>query len=141
LELDADKAGQAEVELHQLQQYGFPKKGMDLCFDPEGKWRSTTYRRFIWERFFAPSFPALAVVAGVLLKQHATSCSTERSWSVARNVFRPNRSRLDLLRGEKVMFIANAWGRENGGTQQQQEDEVPWWVGVEEDSESEDVSS
>jgi len=51
------------------------------------------------------SFPLIAKQAVVLLSAHATSCASERNWSLWGNIYVKARNRLSLDRAEKLVFI------------------------------------
>jgi hypothetical protein len=51
-------------------------------------------------------YPQLARIASRLLLLHATSCSTERLWSLLRWVYRDNRSRLGFEKARKMALLA-----------------------------------
>jgi hypothetical protein len=63
-------------------------------------------RAEFWDEAVAKyHFPLVSSVAIPLMVMHASSCAAERNWSIFGNVFGEKRSRLDVQRGEKIVFI------------------------------------
>jgi hypothetical protein len=63
-------------------------------------------RAQFWDEEVAKThFPLVSSVAIPLMVMHASSCAAERNWSIFGNVFGEKRSRLDVERGEKIVFI------------------------------------
>lgn len=52
------------------------------------------------------TYPLLAKAADRLLRMHATSCSSERLWSIMRWTYRKNRTRLDIEKAKKMVAIS-----------------------------------
>jgi len=69
-----------------------------------------TYRRAVWlsRGQLGKDYSALAGLALRVLSLHATSCAPERNWSLWGQLYRKNRSRLGLLRAEKLVFVSSA---------------------------------
>jgi hypothetical protein len=63
-------------------------------------------RAQFWDEAVAKNqFHLVSSVAIPLMVMHASSCGAERNWSIFGNVFGEKRSRLDVERGEKIVFI------------------------------------
>ena len=58
--------------------------------------KSSSIRRSVWSSSMTKKFPILSKIADRLLSMHATSCGSERNWSVWRFTCRDNRRRLAL---------------------------------------------
>ncbi|DBB07197.1 TPA: hypothetical protein ACH3X1_011764 [Trebouxia sp. C0004] len=69
-----------------------------------------TYRRAVWlpRGQLGKDYSTLAGLVLRLLSLHATSCAPERNWSLWGQLYRKNRSRLGLLRAEKLVFVSSA---------------------------------
>jgi hypothetical protein len=83
---------------------------------------SASRRALVWESYGAPRFPLLAKVAKRTLAMHATSCASERNWSLWGSVYTKARNQLAIERAAKLIYI-----RENCGaavTPADDEDEV-----------------
>ena len=69
------------------------------------KMAAMTFRRKFWIKKLAGTYPALAFVANRLLRMHASTCASERNWSLWGNLFTKARNRLGLERAEKLIYI------------------------------------
>ncbi|EFJ40370.1 hypothetical protein VOLCADRAFT_108178 [Volvox carteri f. nagariensis] len=58
-----------------------------------------------WTVHMADSYPALAFVANRVLRMHATTCASERNWSLWGNLFHKAHNRLGQMRAMKLIFI------------------------------------
>lgn len=58
-----------------------------------------------WAEALVATFPVIARLAVPLLGAHATSCASERNWSLWGNIFVKARNRLSITRAEKLVFI------------------------------------
>jgi hypothetical protein len=67
-----------------------------------------------WLKVSSPQQPVLAQVAAVYLSMHRTSCASERNLSVFGRLYVKFRSRLQLKRGEKIVYLAVNDGIQNG---------------------------
>ncbi|DBA73972.1 TPA: hypothetical protein ACH3X1_010801 [Trebouxia sp. C0004] len=71
-----------------------------------------------WKRYFEvllerkkaadKDYSTLAGLVLRLLSLHTTSCAPERNWSLWGQLYCKNRSRLGLLRAEKLVFVSSA---------------------------------
>lgn len=61
-------------------------------------------RRLVWTSSMRQAYPLLTDIAARLLSLHATSCASERNWSLWRFVSRDNRTRLQLSRVRFLSF-------------------------------------
>ena len=59
----------------------------------------------MWGDTMAVDYPIIAKSAAALLSAHATSCASERNWSLWGNIYTKARSRLSLARAEKLVYI------------------------------------
>jgi hypothetical protein len=59
----------------------------------------------IWKRFGTKGFASLAKVVQRLLACHATSCATERNWSLWGSVYSASRNVLGIQCGKKLITI------------------------------------
>jgi hypothetical protein len=59
----------------------------------------------IWKRFGTKEFASLTKVVQRLLVCHATSCATERNWSLWGRVYTASRNALGIERGKKLITI------------------------------------
>jgi hypothetical protein len=66
---------------------------------------SVEERRNFWATYMAKAYPLLTWAALKLLSMHVTTCSAERNWSQWGLVYTKVRNRLQLSRGEKIVFI------------------------------------
>lgn len=71
---------------------------------------------------------ALAAVADRVLSQHATVCAVDRVWSELGNMFPPNRSRLAVAKGNKMMLVRNSYRMQHGITNSDKEMETAFWI-------------
>lgn len=62
-------------------------------------------RRSFWAVAGCREYPQLAQVALRLLSMHATSCASERNWSLWGSIYVKSRNRLAIARAEKLVFI------------------------------------
>ena len=62
--------------------------------------------RLTWEGGLRREFPALSTIAGRLLALHATSCSTERMWSLLRWIYSDQRLLLATDKARMLLYIA-----------------------------------
>jgi hypothetical protein len=76
---------------------------------------SLSMRLNIWNRFGTKGFASLAKVVQRLLTCHATSCATERNWSLWSSVYSASRSDLGKKCGKKLITICanSCQAREN----------------------------
>ena len=51
------------------------------------------------------TFPLLGQAAERLLSMHTTTCATERNWSTFGRIYVKGRSRLEISKAEKLVFI------------------------------------
>lgn len=58
-----------------------------------------------WADYGSAEFPELSRAAIRLLSMHATSCASERNWSLWGSVYTKARNRLSISRAEKLIFI------------------------------------
>jgi hypothetical protein len=66
---------------------------------------SMSMRLKIWSKFGAKEFGSLTKVVQRLLACHATSCATERNWSLWGRVYTASRNALGMERGKKLISI------------------------------------
>jgi hypothetical protein len=66
---------------------------------------SLSMRLNIWKRFGTKEFASLTKVVQRLLVCHATSCATERNWSLWGRVYTASRNALGIERGKKLITI------------------------------------
>jgi hypothetical protein len=72
-----------------MQSKGKNKKGQPIR-------KAAETRRGVWTSSMEKKYPLLSAIALRLLSMHATSCGSERNWSVWRFTCRDNRRRLAL---------------------------------------------
>ena len=67
-------------------------------------------RRAVWSSKgrLGTDYPTLSNPMRRLLSLHATSAASEQNWSQWGNLYRKNRSRLSLSRGEKLVAVSSA---------------------------------
>ncbi len=58
-----------------------------------------------WQTYGRDLYPQLTQAAVRLLSMHATSCASERNWSLWGSVYTKTRNRLSISRAEKLIFI------------------------------------
>jgi hAT family C-terminal dimerisation region len=58
-----------------------------------------------WAQHASARYPKLAPLAVRLLGMHATSCASERNWSIWGNIYTKARSSLALSRAEKLVYV------------------------------------
>ena len=68
--------------------------------------KGSEIRRSMWSGSMTTKFPILSKIADTLLSMHATSCGSERKWSVWRSTCHDNRRRLAL---DKVHASSHAF--------------------------------
>ena len=116
---DEEKQQQAMREWEQLLLHGVPKEfnaSMELAtarttkHDKNGKVESVQLagldtRLRIWRKMLGQRYPALADVAKRILRMHATTCASERNWSLWGNLFTKARNRLGKERAEKLIYV------------------------------------
>jgi hypothetical protein len=66
---------------------------------------SLSMRLKIWSRYGTKEFASLTKVVQRLLACHATSCATERNWSLWGRVYTASRNALGMERGKKLITI------------------------------------
>jgi hypothetical protein len=76
---------------------------------------SLSIRLNIWNRFGTKGFASLAKAVQRLLACHATSCATERNWSLWGSVYSASRNALGIESGKKLITICanSCQAREN----------------------------
>ena len=67
---------------------------------------STRDVRVMWEGSLKEKYPQLARIAARIFALHATSCATERLWSLLRWVYDDRRSRLHFDKARKMAIIS-----------------------------------
>jgi len=77
--------------------------------------KAVDLRRAVWRSCMEKKYPILSALALRLLSMHATSCMSERNWSVWRFTCRDNRRRLALQKAEKLVFISSIAAMTDGG--------------------------
>ena len=103
----------AEVELRRWLLHGHADEGcaslrgtLNSSENGQAKMTSVVNVRVMWEGTLHENYPQLARIASRLFLLHATSCSTERLWSLLRWVYRDNRSRLGFEKARKMALLA-----------------------------------
>jgi hypothetical protein len=94
----------------------------------------------MWEGTLKKECSQLARIAPRLLMLHATSCSTERLWSLLRWVCRDNRSRLGVEKARKMAIISMYRHFQEGGDYNFEDDILLESVIEEEDEEEEEIN-
>jgi hypothetical protein len=107
----ADQRAAVRAELSQLKLRGVRGGLAEMLEDSicvareEGKLAPLIDRISWWEAAADDGYPLVAKAAVKLLSCHATSCASERNWSLWGNVFTKARTNLALERGKKLIAI------------------------------------
>jgi hypothetical protein len=81
---------------------------------------SASERIQFWDVHAINAFPIIAKVAVRLLSMHSTTCATERNWSIWGALFRKSRSRLQLERAEKLVFLKGWLSKQSSNEESEQ---------------------
>ncbi len=92
-----------------MQSKGKNKKGQPIR-------KAAETRRAVWTSSMEKKYPLLCAIALRLLSMHATSCGSERNWSVWRFTCRDNRRRLALQKVCCLPCLARIAGTEHDET-------------------------